>query len=185
MRVDDILVGGRDDKKLSKNLRHVFIVLKWNGLRLKKEKCMFLKDQIYYLGYKIDKIGLSSIPEKIDALSNAPTPKNVNELKAFLDMLNFYYRFFERILTTLELLRNCLKRDNLGCGIIPNNKRIQRKNFTTITSTQLLVHYDPANPLVISCDASPYGAATVLSHRTSNGNCRPTVFTSRTLTSAE
>ena len=44
VRVDDILVGGTNDQELLNNLKSVFIVLKGNGLRLKKEKCVFLKD---------------------------------------------------------------------------------------------------------------------------------------------
>ena len=41
VRVDDILVGGKNDQELLNNLKSVFIVLKGNGLRLKKEKCVF------------------------------------------------------------------------------------------------------------------------------------------------
>ena len=91
------------------NLKSVFIVLKGNGLRLKREKCVFLKDEVCYLGYKINKDGLTPIPEKIDAVLNAPTPKNVTELKAFLGMLN-YYRFLDRLSTILEPLHKLLRK---------------------------------------------------------------------------
>ena len=102
VRVDDILVGGKNDQELLNNLKSVFVVLKGNGLRLKREKGVFLKDKVCYLGYKINKDGLTPIPEKIDAVLNAPTPKNVTELKAFLGMLNYYHRFLDRLSTILE-----------------------------------------------------------------------------------
>ena len=54
-----------------------------------------------------------------------------------------------------------------------------------MTSTQVLSHYDPAKPLTMSCDASPYGIAAVLSHRMPNGDDRPIAFASKTLTPAE
>ena len=49
MRVDDILIGGKNDQELLSNLKSVFVVLKGNGLRLKREKCVFLKDGVCYL----------------------------------------------------------------------------------------------------------------------------------------
>ena len=54
-----------------------------------------------------------------------------------------------------------------------------------MTSTQVLSHYDPAKPLIMSCDASPYGIAAVLSHRMPNCDDRPIAFASKTLTPAE
>ena len=86
LRVDDILVGGENDKEQLNNSKSVFIVLKGNWLKLKREKCVLLKDKVCYLGYKINKEGLNPIPEKIDAVLNAPTPQNITELKTFLSM---------------------------------------------------------------------------------------------------
>ena len=49
----------------------------------------------------------------------------------------------------------------------------------------MLVHFDDKLPLILSCDASPYGVGAVLSHRVANGDERPICFASRTLTAAE
>ena len=49
----------------------------------------------------------------------------------------------------------------------------------------LLVHYDSTRPLVLACDASPYGLGAVLSHIMDDGHERPVAYASRTLTSAE
>ena len=54
-----------------------------------------------------------------------------------------------------------------------------------LTSTQVLSHYDPAKPLIMLCDASPYGIEAVLSHRMPNGDDRPIAFASKTLTPAK
>ena len=77
----------------------VFVALKGNGLKLKKEKYLFLQDEICYVGYKINKSGLNPIPEKLDVILNAPTPTNVSELKAYLGMLNYYHKFLNRLST--------------------------------------------------------------------------------------
>lgn len=39
----------------------------------------------------------------------------------------------------------------------------QAKN--SLTSSKVLVHYNPDLPLVLECDASPYGIGAVISHR--------------------
>ena len=54
-----------------------------------------------------------------------------------------------------------------------------------LNSSNLLIHYDPEKPMVIACDASPYGLGAVLSHIMPDKSERPIMFTSRTLTNAE
>ena len=54
-----------------------------------------------------------------------------------------------------------------------------------LTGDQLLIHYDPNKPLVLSTDASAYGVGAVLSHIMLDGSERPIAFRSRALTKSE
>ena len=109
---------------------------------------MFLKDEVCYLGYKINKDGLTPIPEKINAVLNAPTPKNFTELKAFLGILNYYHRFLDRLLTILEPLHKLLRK-----GQSWEWDKAQQIAFEKakqlLTYTQVLSHYDPARLLIV------------------------------------
>ena len=54
-----------------------------------------------------------------------------------------------------------------------------------LTSTRLLVHFDPDRKLLVACDASPYGLGAVLSHRGPTGEEQPVAFASCSLNPAE
>ena len=54
-----------------------------------------------------------------------------------------------------------------------------------LQTDSLLVHFDDNNPLVLTCDASPYGLGAVLSHTMDDGSDQPIAYVSRSLTAAE
>ena len=53
---------------------------------VKKEKCIFLGESVEYLGHRVDKHGLHTVPEKMRAIVEAPHPKTVQELISFLGL---------------------------------------------------------------------------------------------------
>ena len=54
-----------------------------------------------------------------------------------------------------------------------------------LSSEQVLVHFDPNKPIVLSVDACSHGIGAVLSHRMEDGSERPIEYASRTLNPAE
>jgi len=47
----------------------------WNrGLRLNRDKCVFLAETVVLLGHKIDQHGLHPMEEKVRAVQAAPKP---------------------------------------------------------------------------------------------------------------
>lgn len=50
-----------------------------------------------------------------------------------------------------------------------------------ITSTQVLVHYDPKKPMTLATDTIPHGLRSVLFHTMPEGPEKPLAFASRTI----
>ena len=81
--LDDILITAATEEKHVAALAMVLERLKEAGLRLKKDKCVFLSFSVTYLGHVIDSQGLHPIQEKVQVVQEAPPPRNVGELKDF------------------------------------------------------------------------------------------------------
>ena len=104
VRVDDILVSGKDGPDHLVNLESVLRRLFSAGLKLRLAKCLFMQPEDTYCGYVISGDGIQPVVAKVDAIKNAPEPKDVNQLRAFLGMLNYYHRFLPDAATILEPL---------------------------------------------------------------------------------
>ena len=91
--LDDILVTGPTEEEHLAALEEVLRRLQAAGLRLKREKCIFMAPAVTYLGHKIDAQGLHPMPEKVKAVQEAPKPHNVTELKSYLGLLSYYSNF--------------------------------------------------------------------------------------------
>ena len=182
--IGDILVTGKDDVEHLENLSQVLGRLKKFGLRVKREKCSFMQDSVEYLGHKIDAEGIHATPEKLAAICRAPTPCNVSELRSLLGLINYYGKFIPNLSTILHLLNNLLQQNRRWNWSKECAQAFQRAK-DALTSSHVLVHYNPELPIKLAADASAYGVGAVISHTLPDGTERPIAFASRTLAPAE
>ena len=180
--IDDILITGTSEEEHLKNLSEVLLRLENAGIHLKKDKCSFMLPEVQYLGHKISAKGLEPSEGKVKAIRKAPTPKNVTQLKSFLGAVNYYCKFLPNLANSLSPLYKLLQhRTKWTWG--PEQIKAFELAKRQLASPPLLVHYDPEKPLVLSCDASPYGLGAVLSHHVERVE-QPIAFVSRTLAPA-
>ena len=57
VRMDDILISGKDDNNHIANLEAILKKLSEAGLRLRKEKCFFMVSEVTYCGYEVNDQG--------------------------------------------------------------------------------------------------------------------------------
>ena len=85
---------------------------------------------------------------QLNPKSKAPSPQNVTKLRAFLGLINYYWKFLSHLSTTVAPLHMLLaKGTKWECG------KPQQKAFDEVklqlTSCNLLVHCDPDIQLVL------------------------------------
>ena len=143
-----------------------------------------MADSVTYLGHRIDADGLYPVPKKLEAVQRASKPCNVSELKSYLGLLTYYGKFLLNLTTTLAPLYKLLKASTRWHWLSEQDKAFDTSK-KLLTSSQLLVHFDPHKKLVLSCDASAYGIGAVLAHQFPDGSEQPIRFVSQTLSLAE
>ena len=148
---------------------------------------MFLYDvrtdsEVEYLGHKISRDGIQPTMKKVSAITNAPKPINVSQLKAFLGLINYYGKFLPNLSTVLNPLYHLLGKSLHWRWTQSEDAFIEAKRM--LESPKVLVHYDSYRPLVLTCDASPYGIGAVLSHNFPKGE-KPIAYASRSLNTSE
>ena len=139
---------------------------------------------VEYLGHSISVEGLRPSMTEVQAITEAPKPSKVSELKSFLGLVNYYAKFIPNLATTLAALYKLL-----GSTQSWQWKKEQQSAFERVKelllAPNLLAHNDQTKPLVLACDASLYRLGAVLSHTTEDQTERPIAYASRSLHPAE
>ena len=181
---DDILITGKDDDEHIKNLDSVLSRLDHYGLRLQLSKCKFMQKSVTYMGCVISASGISPTEEKVEAIKQAPSPENLTELRAFLGMINYHGKFIRNLSSILQPLDQLLQ-GNQEFKWSPRCEEAFKNAKDSLSSSNVLVHYDPSLPVILESDASQYGIGAVIFHRFPNGDERPIAYASRSLNSSE
>ncbi|XP_028134201.2 uncharacterized protein K02A2.6-like [Diabrotica virgifera virgifera] len=181
--LDDIIVTGETAEEHMTNLREVLSKLEKAGLTVCKEKCVFFKEEVEYLGYKISKEGLKKTDSKIAAIINAPKPENITEVRAFTGLVNYYHKFIPRAAQILEPIYKLLK-GNVKFFWSKECERAFNIIKDIIASDNCLVYFDPDLPIIVTTDASDKGISGMLS-QVKEGEERTVACVSRTLMPAE
>ena len=110
--LDDIVVYTKESlEQHIKDVEEVLKLIQKATLQIKIKKCVFFQEEIHFLGYKISQHGIAIDPEKLEAMKNLPTPKNLRDVQSVLGLFQYYKNFvkdFARIAGPIYL---ALKRD--------------------------------------------------------------------------
>ena len=182
--LDDILIYSGDMDSHQQHVQEVLRRLRLHGLFAKPEKCEFHSDLVEYLGYRLSPEGSTMSPDKIQTISDWPEPHKVKDIQSFLGFANFYRRFIFNYSNIVVPLTRLTRKDAPWNFSEPCRQSFNalKKAFTT---APILTHFIPDTPITVKTDALNYAVAGILSITCTDGEIRPVVFYSRTLTAPE
>ena len=182
--LDDLMIMGKTLEEHISNLRTVLERLQRHGLKIKLEKCKFLAPKLDFLGHTVDVHGIRPNGRKMDAIANAPTPKNVQEVKSFLGLISFYREYIPNCSTIAEPLIN-LQKKNVKFVWEEKQKQAFLELKESLTKNLILAYPKFDEPFLLFTDASNVGTGACLAQLDTQGMVQPIRFSSKVLNSAE
>jgi hypothetical protein len=93
--LDDIICIGKTLEEHNKALKETFKRLSEAGLKLKPQKCKFIRPEVIMLGHRVNEEGIFPDSSKFDAIKNFVQPKDQKGVMRFLGMCGFYRRYIK------------------------------------------------------------------------------------------
>ncbi|XP_028068209.1 uncharacterized protein LOC114270810 [Camellia sinensis] len=105
--VENILIYSKSPVDHEQYLQTILQTLRDHKLYTKLKKREFWITSVHFLGHVINKNDILVDPQKVAAIMDWPQPTNVSEIRNFLDLADYYWRFvqdFLKIVSPLTLL---------------------------------------------------------------------------------
>jgi len=94
----DTLIYSKTQEKHAKHLRTMLDILKEKQLYAKLSKCKFWIKGVQFLRHVISTQGIPVNPTKVEAMFHWKFPKNAYEIRSFVGLAGYYWRFIEEFL---------------------------------------------------------------------------------------
>ena len=153
--LDDIIVLGRTFTEHLSNLGSVFSRIRDAGLKIKPEKCSFLKEKVKYLGHIVSKEGIAADPEKTATVKTWPTPTRTKEVQQFLGLANYYRRFIKDFAQIAKPLHKLMERTSSFLWTTECQKSFEILRHL-LSSPPILSYPDFTKPFILDTDASTF-----------------------------
>ena len=87
--LDDILIYSQSKEEHLRHLKYVLRKLHQEKLLVNMKKCTFMKKELVYLGFVVSDEGLKMDPEKVKAIIEWSTPRNLFKVRSFHGLASF------------------------------------------------------------------------------------------------
>jgi hypothetical protein len=179
--LDDLIIYGKDQAEHDRNLQAVLEILEKYGVKLNKDKCLFSRTSLNFLGHTVSASGIQ-VDDKYQAITNAPAPHDKKSLRSFLGLAGYFSKYIPRFATMVEPLRTLLRND--CCVWTEEAQHSMDALKCTIGHSPTLSMFDPDADVILTTDASAYGLGAVLTQM-KNGKEVTVECASRTLSTTE
>src|SRR6266498_3672360 len=182
--LDDIIIYFKSFKDYKRHVRKVLQAIRSAGLKLKPVKCKWFKQEIIFLGHKIEVNGIKSDDYNLKKIREAQPPQNERQLRGFLGLAQYYRNFIKWFSTIARPLFKLLKKNILFEWTVSQQTAfdiLKRK----LTEEPILAHPDFTKMFKLYTDASDVGLEAVLMQEDDQGKDRVICYEAKTLLPAE
>ena len=165
--IDDVLVGTKTEKGHDEIVKEILRRLEENNLYVKLEKCVQKVRKIGFLGVVIGPNGIEIEKKKVDRVLSWPEPKNIEDIRKFLGLANYYRRFIKDFAQVTRLM-NMLTRKNVKWQWGQEQQQTLNELKGIFTMKPVLASSDLDKEFRVEADASNYTTEEVLSMKYSD-----------------
>ena len=184
--LDDISILSNSIEEHKRHLQIVFEKLKEHCIKLRLDKCIWGVSKTEYLGFIVDKSGVTPKSSYIKKIMNVPEPTTKKQLLRFLGLTQFLHRFIPQMYEDLRILTELTGSKKPDIIHFNNQQRKAFNNLKEIVSNvDHLTHPDLAKPFHVFTDASKYGLGAMLAQYDDNGIIRPVSYCSKIFDSTQ
>ena len=172
---DDILIYSKNSMENLEHMRQLLYILREQRLFANLKKFDFYADKIIFLVYVATKDGIEMDRNKIEVITNWPTPSSIHDARTFHGLVSFYKRFIRGFSSIMASITEFLKGDRFKyISVFKESFELIKKK---VTKAPCLALPDFDQVFEVECDASQVGL--VLSLISQKG--RPIAFFSKKL----
>lgn len=186
--IDDILIASKNEIDHKKHLRLVFERLSNHGLNLRATKCIFGMPSLDFLSHTISDEGIVPSKNRVEIISQLPSPTSLKKIQQFVGMVNYYHRFIPQLakmLTPIYKHMSVFQRDSKTKFTWPDECNMAFNEIkNALSNVVLLAHPLDTAKVNITTDASNVAVGAVLQQYQQDG-WHPLAFFSKKLSTAE
>ena len=161
--LDDILVFSKTKEE---HIRHLNLVLKKlhdEKLLINLKKCFFMKKELVYLRFIISQEDIKMDPEKVKAIADWPSPRNIFEVRSFHGLASFYRKFIRNFSGIFAPILDTVKKGKQPFKWTVAAEKGFKSLKEKITEKLVLALPNFRKKFSVRCDASGYAIGGVLS----------------------
>ena len=155
--LDDIIVKSDTFEKQILHLTQVFERLRQANLKLSPKKCNLFKHKVAFLGHIVSSEGISTNPEKVEAVQTWPVPKNVKQVRSFLGLCSYYRKFIRNFSTIAKPLTRLTEKHMSKFSWTGECNDAFTELKSRLVSAPILTYPDIEQDFILDTDASGVG----------------------------
>ena len=190
--LDDLLIYSKTFEEHLEHIKSVLDTLKKHGLHAKRSKCEFAVASTTFVGRVVGPDGIRIDPAKIRAIVDWPTPRTVQDVRAFVGLANYCHSHLDHHATIAgplyDLLQERPEESKSKTRPVRTWGPVEQASFDAVKAAvpeaPPLSLGNPDLPYLMDTDASGEGTGGVL-YQIVDGVRRVIAFTSKRLKPAE